>query len=292
MILIPQRLFDDAHVHTILRDGNVCILEKQLPTPLLEREGYISNHVVVILLAGEQCIRPQDAEQPIRIEAGQGIFIPRGLYYISDLLPAEGPFHSLLFYFDDRLIQEFLSTVRVTEVTRAEAPGYLQFELVPTLRLFADALRQMYGRQGLRNRSFLDLKILELLHLLNGLQGDQRFANFLFRLTLPKKRHIKTFMEQNFDKPLKIEDYAYLTGRSTTTFRRDFKATFDTTPQQWLKRLRLEKALTLLQDRAMSVGELADAVGYDNVSYFIRSFREAYGLSPKQYRIQWRKGKL
>ena len=40
-------------------------------------------------------------------------------------------------------------------------------------------------------------------------------------------------MEKNFDKPLKIEDYAYLTGRSLSTFRRDFKSYFEITPQKW-----------------------------------------------------------
>ena len=50
-------------------------------------------------------------------------------------------------------------------------------------------------------------------------------------------------MQKNFDKPLKIEDYAYLTGRSVSTFRRDFKASFSMTPQQWIKEQRLDKGI-------------------------------------------------
>lgn len=292
MVLIPQRLFDDPQVTTILRNGNVCILQKALKAPLFEREGYISNHVITILLAGEQRIRPHDADAPIRVQAGEVLFIPRGMYYITDLLPATGTFRSLLFYFDDALIQSFLAESRITEADRRSAPAYLRFHLTDPLQHFVDALLSIYGRGGLQNRTFLGLKTLELLHLLNDLRGDQAFANFLFRLTLPQKRHIKTFMEQNFDKPLKIEDYAYLTGRSTSTFRRDFKATFDTTPQQWLRQLRLDKARRLLQNRSMRVSDLADAAGYENVSYFIRAFRDQYGLSPKQYGLAWRRGDL
>ena len=54
MILIPQRLFDNPQVTTILRDGNVCILAKELTKPFLQKEGYISNHVISICLAGQQ----------------------------------------------------------------------------------------------------------------------------------------------------------------------------------------------------------------------------------------------
>ena len=81
MILIPQRLFDAPQVTTILRDGNVCILKKKLTEPIVNREGYVSNHVVSILLSGEQHLRTYNDEL-IKIKAGEVVFIPRGLYYI------------------------------------------------------------------------------------------------------------------------------------------------------------------------------------------------------------------
>ena len=65
----------------------------------MKREGYISNHVVSVVLAGEQQIRTYD-ENLIRVKQGEVLFIPRGMYYITDLLPKEGTFKSLLFYFN------------------------------------------------------------------------------------------------------------------------------------------------------------------------------------------------
>ncbi|MEL6926646.1 MAG: AraC family transcriptional regulator, partial [Bacteroidota bacterium] len=223
MILIPQRLFDEPAVNTILRDGNVCILEKKLTQSLTNREGYISNHVVSILLSGQQQIKTYE-DQLITINAGEILFIPRGLYHITDLLSAEGYFHSLLFYFGDDLVQEFLSTVRINEVQRTAIPEFLKLGTVPMVDLFAQSLLQIYRSQSIRDKNFLNLKILELLHLLNNLTTEKKFTEFLFQLTLPGKRNIRSFIENNFDKPLNIEDYAYLTGRSVSTFRRDFKA--------------------------------------------------------------------
>lgn len=151
MILIPQQLFGEKEVKTILRDGNVCILEKQLSQPLINREGYISNHVISILLSGQQQIKTYEENQ-ITINAGEILFIPRGLYHITDLLPKQGHFHRLLFYFGDDIVQEFLSTVRVDEIKRTNVPEYLQLGVEPTVNLFAQSLIQIYQTQTIRDK--------------------------------------------------------------------------------------------------------------------------------------------
>lgn len=288
MVIIPQKLFGAPHVKTIFRNGNTCIITKELPEPIINREGYISNHVISIVLAGEQQIHTYD-ESYIRVKENEVLFIPRGIYYVSDLLPKHGAFKSILFYFDNQIIHEFLSNSKLTDLNKASVPDHLKFGIVPKLRLFADSLLDIYQTQQLSDPNFLKLKILELLYLLNSLTHNQEFANFLFQLTLPQKRNIKTFMDQNFNKPLKIEDYAYLTGRSMSTFRRDFKSYYQTTPQQWLKDRRLNQALAILEQKEIAVTQLAYEVGYENISYFIKEFKKKVGLSPKQYMLDQQK---
>ncbi|MEM9919856.1 MAG: AraC family transcriptional regulator [Bacteroidota bacterium] len=285
MILIPQRLFSDARVKVILRDGNNCILTKELQEPLLKRQGYISNHVISVLLAGEQHIETYEGRQLV-VKPNEIIFIPRGLYYISDLIPSGGHFKSVLFYFDDRTIHEFLSTSKVTAFSKEAAPDHLHLGAIAVVRQFVESLLHIYAHNQISSKSILQLKTLELLHLLNGLVSAQKLADFLFRLTLPKKRSIKSFMENNYDKPLKVEDYAYLTGRSLSSFRRDFKTFYGSTPQKWLKDRRLDKAVDLFQQRERSVGDVAYEVGYENTSYFIREFKKRVGQSPKQYLLK------
>lgn len=291
MILIPQRLFGNKEIKTILRNGNTCILEKKLSQSLFDREGYISNHVISILLSGQQHIKTYE-ENIITINAGEILFIPRGLYHITDLIPEKGNFHSLLFYFGDDIVQEFLSTVQVGEIIRRQIPEYLKLGIEPTINLFAQSFIQIYQKQKLRDNSFLHLKILELMHLINGLVSEKKFTEFLFQVSLPKKRNIKMFIENNFDKPLTIEDYAYLTGRSISTFRRDFKEQYDTTPKKWLKAKRIDKAINILNTREISVTQLAYEVGYENISYFIKEFKTETGLSPKQYMLSEHRNRL
>jgi len=284
MILIPQILFENPKVRIIFRDGNSSILIKKLNESLVNREGYISNHVISMVLAGTQSIKNFD-EQVIRIAAGEAVFIPRGMYYVTDLIPENESFKSLLFYFDDSLIQEFLSAVKVNEISRTAASDHLKFNQTPSIKLFAESLMAIYQNNPIEQKGIVNLKIMELMYLINDVVPEEQFANFLFQLTLPKKRNIKSFMEKNFAKPLKIEDYAYLTGRSLSSFRRDFKDYYAITPQKWLKEKRLDLALKLLEQNQKSVAEIAFEVGYENISYFIKSFKSREGLSPKQYML-------
>lgn len=290
MILIPQKLFELAEVNTVLRSGNVCVLEKTLTKPVSKREGYVSNHVISIVLAGEQRITTYE-EEKIIVSAGEVLLIPRGMYYTTDLLPTDGsPFRCLLFYFDDAAIRAFLATSKVVELPTHDLPEYLRLGLVPPMRAFTENLLQLYRGTNLGNENILRLKQQEMLQLLNEAVGAERLARFLFRLTLPRKRNLRSFMEANYTKPLTMEDYAYLTGRSVSSFRRDFKANFATSPIQWLRGKRMDRALELFEDPQASVGAVSREVGYQNVSYFIRGFRERVGLSPKQYLLKRHRG--
>ncbi len=284
MILVPQRLFTAPTVRTLARDGNNCLLHKELPEAQLEREAYVASHAVSLVLSGRQIIRTYE-DNVITAQAGEALLLPRGVYYITDLLPAsKAPFSSLLCYFDDTIIHRFLSTLSVTEVDRHQAPDHLKFMASPALASYTENSLRM-AKEGMFTKPLLELKTLELLHLLHGLAGSQTFARFLFRLTLPKQRNLRQFMEHNYTKPLGVEDYAYLTGRSVSSFRRDFREYFGTTPNKWLRQRRMEQAIAMLQTGEISVTDLSYSVGYENISYFIREFRKVTGLSPKQYML-------
>ena len=284
MILVPQRLFSSPHVRTLARRENHCILHKAMPESLEGREAYVANHVVSLVLKGRQRIETYE-EDLVGAGPGEVLFLPRGLYYVTDLISGpRGTFESLLFYFDDDAIQRFLADVSVTEVDRDAAPEYLKFRASPVLRQFVASTLAL-AENGQLTGALLKIKTNELLHLLHGLSESKAFAEFLFRLTLPRRRNLGQFMEHNFRKPLGVEDFAYLTGRSVSSFRRDFRSHYATTPNKWLRQRRMRAAAAALDVAEMSVADLSLSVGYENVSYFIREFRNVNGLSPKQYML-------
>jgi transcriptional regulator GlxA family with amidase domain len=88
-------------------------------------------------------------------------------------------------------------------------------------------------------------------------------------------------MEDNYLGNLKINDYAILTGRSVSTFTREFKRLYGITPNKWLIKKRLKKAHDLLNDTNMNVTQVSMEVGYENISHFIKAYKEVYGVTPK-----------
>jgi len=58
-------------------------------------------------------------------------------------------------------------------------------------------------------------------------------------------------MESNFRFNLSVERFAYLTGRSLSSFKKDFEELFHDTPGKWLIRRRLKEAYTLIKRNVM-----------------------------------------
>ena len=87
-------------------------------------------------------------------------------------------------------------------------------------------------------------------------------------------------MEKNFMFNMPMEKFGYLTGRSLTTFKRDFKKKFDTTPQKWLTQKRLELAHFHLTDKHKRVVDVCYEVGFENLSHFSYAFKKHFGYAP------------
>ena len=66
---------------------------------------------------------------------------------------------------------------------------------------------------------------------------------------------------------------------------REIKNRTGKTYKELLQEKRMQQAVWLLSNSAVSVSDIIESVGYDNTSYFYRKFREKYGMSPKEYRV-------
>jgi AraC-like DNA-binding protein len=72
-------------------------------------------------------------------------------------------------------------------------------------------------------------------------------------------------------------------GLSYAQLYRRLREEHDVSPSRFLRTVRVEHAVGLLQDGAGSVTEVAYAVGFNSLSYFHRAFRERYGVAPSEW---------
>jgi signal transduction histidine kinase/DNA-binding response OmpR family regulator len=80
-----------------------------------------------------------------------------------------------------------------------------------------------------------------------------------------------------------VEDLAELAMMSRFTLIRKFKSVLNTTPNEFIQRIRLETAKNMLINRVASISEIAYRVGFASVTYFSSSFKKHYGVSPRDF---------
>ena len=86
------------------------------------------------------------------------------------------------------------------------------------------------------------------------------------------------------DKDLNIDTFAQKMGYGRTTFYKKVKKLTGKTPNDYIKMLRMERAVELLKDDTLTVAQVSYEVGIEDPYYFSKSFKAFYGISPTQYR--------
>ena len=99
-------------------------------------------------------------------------------------------------------------------------------------------------------------------------------------------KEILSYIQQNFCSPISLQELSKVFHLSEKYISRYFKEQFELTLTQYITHLRLSKARHLLISTTLPITEIALQCGFSNVSYFIRTFKEIYRLSPLKYRKQ------
>jgi len=93
------------------------------------------------------------------------------------------------------------------------------------------------------------------------------------------------WMQNHLNKAaMSMHNLAELFGMSQRNFTRRFKSATNMTPVQYLQKSRFAAAKELLQNSNLSIKEIAYRVGYIDVSYFTKLFKEFSSITPKEYR--------
>jgi len=82
---------------------------------------------------------------------------------------------------------------------------------------------------------------------------------------------------------MEIKDFANIANRSLSTFKRDFKKHYNTSPGKWITNRRLERAKAFLETTDKAISEVAFECGFKNASHFSRVFKKKFNTSPSAF---------
>jgi AraC-like DNA-binding protein len=92
------------------------------------------------------------------------------------------------------------------------------------------------------------------------------------------------YVENNYMEKITIADIAATVDYSESHFMRYFKETMGISFIGYLRDYRLTMAARLLTSSDSSVLDIASSVGFDNLSYFNRAFKQKYHMTPRRFR--------
>ena len=156
--------------------------------------------------------------------------------------------------------------------------------VTPTMKaILYDVLHCPFA--GLTKRLYLEGKLLELL----ALQIDQVNTGQSIRTTLrpddiDRIVAVREWLTGHFLEPVTLVNLAQLAGLNDFKLKKGFRELFGTTVFNYLTELRMSHARQLLLDSKQTVGEVADALGYQHVHHFAHAFRKHFGYLPSQLR--------
>ncbi len=103
---------------------------------------------------------------------------------------------------------------------------------------------------------------------------------------IPKLKNVLSYIRSNYDKQISLEEISEIAGMSPKYFCAFFKKMTLKTPTEYLKTYRIEKASRKLLNTDMNVTDIAYSSGFNDLSYFIKTFKEIKGTTPLKFREQ------
>lgn len=233
------------------------------------------HHMLIWFISGETKIVQADATYFFK--KGDIFLIPRNQLATIINYPKDRESHkTVVMHLSTARLRNFYANLHVKPKAVA-SPKILSYSNHPLLESCLSSLIPYFEMQDLPE-DIASLKITEAISILRTI--DKGIDDVLANFEEPGKVDLVSYMEKNFMFNLPLEKFSYLTGRSLTTFKRDFSKAFHTTPQRWLTQKRLELAHYQFVEKKKKPIDVCYEVGFENLSHFSYAFKKQFGYAP------------
>ena len=243
----------------------------------------LRDHALIYLSGGKlEIIGP---EGTTRLSPGECAFIRKDRRVtLAKSREKEGaPYKAVTMRFSRKFLLEYYRSVRddgiPTWAEREEDP-VLKIPARPDVSALFQSLMPFFWSDEKPDKEWLDMKMTEGLMCI--LKTEPNVYASLFDFTSRWKIDLVGFMDENYMAELSLTEFANYTGRSLSSFNRDFRKAYGQAPQKWLIAKRLDLSKELLQTRGCKVAEAMSDAGFSNLSYFSRAYKERFGHSPSE----------
>ena len=244
-------------------------------------ENITPQHIVAHIFSGELTITY--GKNTLTFGPGDTLLVPKNQLSRSVKSPTNGePFKCLSMVLPEEQLREFYQEHPILETWTENIARQRPVKSHALLKGFFGSLLPYFEMQDELPDEVVSLKIHEALTIIDAV--DKRASSILGTFSEVGKIDLEKYMEEHFMYNLPLKEFAFLTGRSLTTFKSDFKKIFKNTPGRWLTEKRLNLAYHKLTTEKQRITDVYHSVGFENLSHFSFAFKKAFGYSPSSIR--------
>lgn len=238
-------------------------------------EHFIAEHFFVYTIKGTMNLF--DGNEHRALQAGDGCIARKNRLGRIHHVRENDELEKVIIALDEEFLRSFQEKHKLTVTKFKPVNTFIQLKQHFLLPYYIDSL-QPYYKHGNLLAPFGEVKREELLLIL--LKSQPELAGLFFDYGIPGKINIEEFMSRNYQFNISIERFAFLTGRSLSAFKRDFKQAFNETPGRWLVLKRLQEAHFLLEKKHKKPSEIYLELGFETLSHFSYAFKAHFGFTP------------
>src|SRR5258708_2846578 len=279
IIRIPKEFTTAPYGQGILKMNGLSVIESCSFTEETTGSMFLEDHLLIFVLEGVYRVRYGQEEYTVR--KNQMVLLKKSILVEYRKYGEPGNNNLLdymLFFLKDDLLKEFLKMANVQMDRAPELVPVSVNNVTERLLKYVESLKPYFNEPDSIDAGLIRIKLLELLFDLAS--ADKNVMRQLLQMKQPARSNISVTVEENLLNPVSLTDLAYLSGRSLSSFKRDFQAIYNMPPSQWIREKRLDKATELLSATTMSVTDVCYTTGFEHAAHFSRLFKDHFGYSP------------
>jgi AraC family transcriptional regulator, exoenzyme S synthesis regulatory protein ExsA len=241
-------------------------------------EPFVEDHAIVFVLNGIMIIN--DGREKTEYKDGDIGFVGKNQLVKTQKVPANNkPFMSISIFLPRETLFQYAHEQEI--IPKGNYTGKVNFIYNPDifLKSYFNSMIPYFENPEMLTENLAKVKTIEIIELL---KRETIMQNILFNFEEHFKIDLEAYMNKNYMHNIPLEQFAKLTGRSISTFKRDFQEVFNETPNKWLIKKRLDLAYFLISKKNQKPTDIYFDVGFVNFSHFSRTFKSEFGANPSE----------
>lgn len=264
-------------------EDEVQLYNYQSTLPQLKNKIHLSQNIISFLLEGTKEVIGD--YKSTKIDNRQFLILKSGNCLMTEnLSEADQRYRSILMFFSDEMLLKFLRKNKDAATPTEASKPFVVCTYDPYIQQYVHSLDRLFQLDKTLQQRLLQVKFEEIMTYLSQQHGPG-FLTSLLENQNDKTRHFMQVVESNKHNKLTLQELSFLCNMSLSTFKREFRKHYHTTPIKWFQENRLDHAAFLLRTQQKRPIELYEEVGYENLSNFIQAFKKRFGTTPKQFQL-------